>query len=98
MTDLSLPPGIATLFTAQSLVHRGRMGQLFRATSSAGVEGALRLLDPMLTRSATDRMRTTLAALATLATPATAVDVSTKYIPEEGNRRRYTTHLGILNR
>lgn len=57
MTDLSLPPGIATRFTAQSLLHRGRMGAAYRARSTDGAEGVLRLLDTSLSRSATDRMR-----------------------------------------
>lgn len=75
MTDLSLPPGIATRFTAQSLLHRGRMGAAYRARSASGVEGVLRLLDTSLSRSATDRMRLSrgLDKLMTVAHPALAV-------------------------
>lgn len=75
MTDLSLPPGIATRFTAQSLLHRGRMGVAYRARSAAGVEGVLRLLDTSLSRSATDRMRLArgLDKLMTVAHPGLAV-------------------------
>ena len=57
MTDLSLPPGIAIRMTAESLLHRGRMGLAYRARSGAGAEGVLRVLDPELSRAATDRMR-----------------------------------------
>jgi hypothetical protein len=75
VTDLSLPPGIATRFTAQSLLHRGRMGAAYRARSAAGAEGVLRLLDTSLSRSATDRMRLArgLDKLMTVAHPGLAV-------------------------